>query len=158
MRWKKVHMHDRAKRTSKNKSNYMVMAHFSLSDTYHVQFLTGKLMYQPQRRISLYEQHWPAHTGEIKSNMLTTKTQSQGLKEVHINHTHTSYWFGAGVLCLGPFVRTATGNLNTLETPVLKSCLSMKELRRLYEFGPGMSLFGLLEALLAYWRGRYDNF
>lgn len=54
MKWKTDHMHDCPKRTSRNKGNYMVMAHFSLSNRCHVQFLTGKLMYQPLRRISLY--------------------------------------------------------------------------------------------------------
>lgn len=73
---------------------------------------------------------------------LAAQQQSQRTVFKSVIQIHTSYWFGAGVLCFGPSSCTATGNLNTLETPTLKSCLSMRELCRLYAFGPGMPLCG----------------
>lgn len=84
---------------------------------------------------------------------LAAQQQSQRTDFKSVIQIHTLYWFGAGVLCFGPSSCTATGDLNTLETPTLKSCLSMTELCRLYAFGPGMPL----EALAAYWRGWYDK-
>lgn len=62
-----VVMHDFASKTWRDRGSYMVMARFCLGKKSLVQFLTGKLMYQPLRRISVYHHNRPAHTEETKN-------------------------------------------------------------------------------------------
>lgn len=79
---------------------------------------------------------------KLHMNWTHNSCTGKSLKTIHASHT--SYWFGAGVFCCGACRFTATGSLNTRDGPVLKSKQFMKELCKLYTFGPGNHLCGSL--------------